>query len=194
MIINVKKLAKILKTNYMSFGIKLFNHNGALIIEGTNFSAMFYGDEIPKEVLGEVIKLSGRIPCEGAGIKCSTGGNEDIEFQVNQKLWDTQHLFWQETIMKVSDGNRDYRIFEAADRTKHLVQTSLLELLDEKEILKKEVNGDEIYKRYCESKQNDRILWQDRDSTLMINPIVIDEYNNLLDELKNVTIPFKDVN
>ena len=190
MFLKISKLAKVMKLNYNSFGLQVINENGVLIIKGKNFACRFDGEVVPKEVLGELIKLIGKLPCPGEAFNYSPGGAQVINYLPDERLLAEPEKYWTETMLRISSEYRDYRIFEDYQYGKHAVATYLLELIDKKEIKKQEEAGETIYQCYSEDGILDCVMWSDGDTTLLIETIE-EGGNESIDNFLDVIKPFK---
>lgn len=194
--LKVSKLSKLMKTSYLSYGLKVYNQNddSVIVIEGYNWAVRFKRSDMPKEVLGELVKYTGELPEKDEAFNYTESGKQVINNLIDERFMEEPNQIWNITNIRIALENRILSILEDENEEKHLVITNLLDVVDEKKILKRIEEGDEIYQCYSDKDKYEYVMWSDGLCTYLVDLIkpgnnkLIDEY---LDRLKEVNCNFE---
>lgn len=183
MFLNESKFARTMKTAYKNNGLRVHNADGTFYIEGNTWMAKFLDGAMPKEIMGELIKLIGKIPACGESINYSKDG---MQMEINMPL---ERIEMEDNVTYdiLPITIMGSTLIAAPDDTKHLISSSLLEVVDISKIEKEQDDGTLILESYSESLDSNRLAWSDGEVTFMIDFSKNTEYvDRLLDDLKSI--------
>lgn len=159
MILKVRELKKLMNDAYKGCGLYIGRTSGQFIIEGGWWSFWVYKSALPKEIKGEIIRLSGEYPEVGKGYKCFK--NEDPQYE----LCPTHDPYdrWERAIHVVEKSNTYVQI---CDNMYNLIESTAGVQLVDKRIMDMVTQPDGIARSAgecdCGDPQTDgvMILWE----------------------------------
>lgn len=183
MFLNESKFARAIKTAYKNNGLRVHNEDGTFYIEGNTWMAKFADGGMPKEIMGEMIKLIGKIPACGESINYSQDGMQ-MEINMPIERIEMEDNFMYDILPITINGST---LIAAQNGTKHLISSSLLEVIDISKIEKEQDDGTLILESYSDSLDSNRMAWSDGEVTFMIDFSKNTEFvDRLLGDLKQI--------
>lgn len=189
MFLNVSKFTKLIKNAYKGTGLRVINDQGTIILEGSLWAAKFLAGTLPKEILGEIIKLIGNLPEPGEAFNYTEGGGQMTITVKDNRLMDEPKHYRKKTKLNYVTESTCATILDDEDGEKSLAFTHMLDVIDQKEIDKAEDDGEEIEQGYSQRKDDKYVIWSDGDITYLVDLIDLaatDERAMVLESLRGV--------
>lgn len=77
MFIKLSRIVTLMKKAYKTGGLRVANREAFYSLEGTGWAIQIYRDHTPKELLGEIVKLTGRLPEHDEQFLAKEEGNQE---------------------------------------------------------------------------------------------------------------------
>lgn len=129
-------LTRMLKQAYKD-GLKIAMDNGWLYLAGIYWEASIKSDFIPKETLGEIIKLTGALPGEGEKWECTSDGNQTempITTTINPENYRMGPLTITDTLQIGTKGTIQRFVQDESTGEIHLINNVFINLVDKRAI------------------------------------------------------------
>lgn len=179
-------LTKMLKQAYKD-GLKIAMDNGWLYLAGLYWEASIKSDFVPKETLGEIIKLTGALPGEGEKWECTADGNQTempIDTTINPDNYRMGPLTITDTLQIGTKGTIQRFVQDESTGVIYVINNVFVNLVDKKNIEydKGEYEpGDPMYSAYG-------VLWQNNVCRLKAHFRTDEKNNKIMESLKGVDI------
>ena len=126
MFIRLADARKIFKQAYKGVGLRIGrDYDGGIYLTGRKWFMYIFMDNLPKEILGEIVSLTGMIPKEGEQWLCEKGGNqsevymmlgrEDVYRKALEAQKNGSRLTMSDMIL-LDEHEFAYRIYSAAGK------------------------------------------------------------------------------
>lgn len=140
MFVKLSRIVTLMKQAYKSGGLRVANKEYFYTLEGRGWAMQIYREHAPKELLGEVVKLTGRLPDEDEQFLARPEGNQqEIIYRENdyldvyrdaleaeaegKRLEQTQFLL-------ATPGGTVYIVFQGEDLDMHIMSADKAMMMD----------------------------------------------------------------
>ena len=123
MFIRLADVRRLLKTAYKGVGLRIGRDTEGIFLTGRKWYMYIFSDNLPKEVLGEIISLIGVLPVNGEQWLCDkhgqqteiykVSGREDV-YQCAMKAQADGHPVMASNMILLDEYEKEYRIYSAS--------------------------------------------------------------------------------
>ena len=122
MFIKPSAAARLFKEAYKGIGLRIANTGDGLVLTGRAWHIFIYRENIPKEIMGEIIKLTGDIPKKGEQLLYSKDSGAQIELYLVEPHQDVYRRateaqaegndVWATRIMIADAWEKPFRVYK----------------------------------------------------------------------------------
>lgn len=136
MFIKVSAAARLFKEAYKGVGLRIANTGHGIVLTGRAWSMFVFDENLPKELKGEIIKLTGFIPNQGEQSITNKDGTQmelyladpslDVYARAMEARADGKSLWYTDIIIT---DERPYRVYRTADNI-HVIPEAIKEMIN----------------------------------------------------------------
>lgn len=190
MFIRLADVRRLLKTAYKGVGLRIGKDKEGIFLTGRKWYMYIFSDNLPKEVLGEIISLIGVLPVNGEQWLCNkygqqtelyhVTGREDVYQCAMQAQTDGRPVAASNMIL-LDDYEKEYRVYSATGDL-YLVPAEYTAMCDTG-------NCDSDENMYgCYVDKAGWIYWVSSYMAFGISPYEIEDLGSWLEEIKEAEI------
>lgn len=142
MFVKLSRIVTLMKKAYKTGGLRVANSESFYSLDGWGWAMQIYREHAPKELLGEIVKLTGRLPENDEQFLAKEEGNQqEILYRKNDYLdiyrnaleaeADGKQLYRTQFLV-VTPGGTAYLVFQEDDLDTHIMPADMATMMDKK--------------------------------------------------------------